>query len=83
MLGLFLSRNELVELTGFKASHCQARWLDRNRWRYVLNAHGEPRVARAHFDDRMGCINKSSTYASAINDAAAIAQPNFAALDRR
>jgi len=83
MKDLFLTREELTGLTGFKASHCQVRWLERNRWRFVLNCHGEPKVARAHFSDRMGCGHSSNAYADAINLAAAVAQPNFAALDRR
>lgn len=81
---LFLTRDELVDLTGFKAPHCQARWLSRNRWRYVLTRRNEPRVARDHFNDRMGCGDGSATgQADTINHAAAGEQPNFAALDRR
>ena len=37
MEAMFITHQELIELTGYKAPHCQARWLDRNRWRYVLN----------------------------------------------
>ena len=42
MSDLFLTVDELSDLTGFKAPHCQARWLTRNRWRYVL------KIGRAH-----------------------------------
>jgi hypothetical protein len=80
---LFLTREELVELTGFRAAHCQVRWLDRNRWRYALTRRKEPRVARQHFQERMGCSVASTTHAASLNFAAAIEQPNFAALDRR
>lgn len=83
MNDLFLTCKELAELTGFRARHCQVRWLDRNRWRYVLNRRNEPRVAREHFQERMGCGAKSSTHSNAINLAASAEQPNFAALDRR
>ncbi len=83
MKDLFLSAAELAELTGFRARHCQARWLDRNRWRYVLNRRNEPRVAREHFQERMGCAGKAMTDADAVNLAAVIEQPDFAALDRR
>jgi hypothetical protein len=84
MSDLFLTHAELVDLTGFKAPHCQARWLTRNRWRFVLNRHKEPKVARQHFSDRMGCGDGTSTsHASLIHQAAAGEQPNFAALDRR
>ena len=80
---LFLTAAELAELTGFRAAHCQVRWLDRNRWRYALTRRKQPRVAREHFQERMGCGTKAATHASAINLAAAIEQPNFAALDKR
>ena len=87
MSDLFLTVDELADLTGFKAPHCQARWLTRNRWRYVLNRRNAPRVARNHFNERMGCGDGSSGgrvgQAEAINQAAAGEQPNFAALERR
>lgn len=87
MSDLFLTVDELADLTGFKAPHCQARWLTRNRWRYVLNRRNAPRVARNHFNERMGCSDGGSAgrvgQADAINQAAAGEQPNFAALDRR
>ena len=83
MSDLFLTRDELTDLTGFKARHCQARWLARNRWRFVLTRRKEPKVARDHFNDRMGCGNGSSAgQADAINHASVGEQPNFAALDR-
>lgn len=86
MCSLFLTHAELVDLTGFKALHCQARWLTRNRWRFVLNRRKEPKVARQHFADRMGCGDGTvagASHAHLINEAAAGEQPNFAALDRR
>lgn len=84
MSDLFLPDDELADLTGFKARHCQARWLARNRWRFVLIKRKEPRVARAHFNDRMGCGDGWTVrQADTINYAAAGEQPNFAALDRR
>ena len=43
----------------------------------------EPRVARDHFNERMGCGGRAATHADAVNLAAGAAQPNFAALDRR
>lgn len=83
MTALFLTCAELAELTGFKAQHCQARWLARNRWRFVLTRRNEPRVARDHFNERMGCGGISTSHADAVNHAAVGEQPNFAALDRR
>jgi hypothetical protein len=84
MNDLFLTRTELVDLTGFKAAHCQVRWLERNRWRFALTRHNEPRVARDHFNSRMGCGgSKGQGHADEVNHAAMLEQPNFAALNRR
>ena len=83
MSATFLTPAELVDLTGFKARHCQVRWLERNRWRFAMTRRKEPRVARDHFNDRMGCGGRAATHADAVNQAAGAAQPNFAALDRR
>ena len=49
----------------------------------VLTRRGAPRVAREHFNEKMGCGARASTHAEAINLAAAIEQPNFAAIGRR
>ena len=82
MSGIFLTADELADLTGFKARHCQAKWLERNRWRFALTRRREPRVARDHFNERMGCGGRAATHAEVINQAAGAAQPNFSALDR-
>ena len=38
------------------------KWLDANRWRYVVDSHGQPKVARAYRDKKMGIVeNNSST----------------------
>ena len=82
MSGIFLTADELADLTGFKARHCQAKWLERNRWRFALTRRREPRVARDHFNERMGCGGRAATHSEVINQAAVAAQPNFSALDR-
>jgi len=83
MNSTFLNLAELRELTGYTAAHCQVRWLERNRWRFALTRRKEPRVARDHFNERMGCSGRTVSHADAINLAAGAAQPNFAAMDRR
>ena len=50
---MFLTPDELVELTGYKRPSAQARWLRDRRWRFELNAAGQPRVARAYLERRM------------------------------
>ena len=53
----------------------------------MLTRRNAPRVARNHFNERMGCGDGNSSaragQADAINQAAVGEQPNFAALDRR
>ena len=84
MTKLFLTGDELADLTGFKAPHCQARWLTRNRWRFVLTKRNKPRVARDHFNERMGCSTTTgASHADLANLAAMGEQPNYAALARR
>lgn len=78
---LFLTTEELEELTGFKSAHGQARWLDQHRWRYALTCSKKPRVARDYFNERVGA--RSMAPISAANQLGAAEQPNFAALDRR
>jgi hypothetical protein len=51
--GLFLTKDELVALTGRKKAVLQVEWLKKHRWLYETNACGAPRVARAYFERRM------------------------------
>jgi hypothetical protein len=50
---LFLTKDELVDLTGRKKAVLQVEWLKKHRWLYETNACGAPRVARAYFERRM------------------------------
>lgn len=50
---LFLSKDELLELTGYRRPHEQRRWLQNRRWRFETNAAGAPRVARAYLERKM------------------------------
>lgn len=54
--GLFLSDDELHELTGIKTGHYQARWLDKQNppYPFSLNCRGKPRVLRAYVEKRLG-----------------------------
>ncbi len=79
MSALFLTPDELYELTGFKAAHCQARWLDQNRWRYAPDRHNRPKVARDYFNARIGAT--AANQVNQVNPALMLEQPNFAALD--
>lgn len=54
-MDLFLTDDELVRLTGYQVSRFQIAWLRNRGWRFETNAAGAPRVARAHFERKMGC----------------------------
>jgi len=82
MSGLFMTPDELTELTGFKQTKGHIRWLDRNRWRYVLSRSQQPRVARAYFLDRMGLPQGKAGSSDQANHAAFLQEPDFSALDR-
>jgi Domain of unknown function (DUF4224) len=53
MSSLFLSKDELADLSGFARPTLQIRWLTENGWRYSVDANGKPRVAREHFAHRL------------------------------
>jgi hypothetical protein len=73
---LFLTPDELAELTGYSMPRSQRKWLDANGYRYALNANNQPKVARDYLLSRLGV-----TVATAANaEAAATPRPNFGAL---
>lgn len=82
MSTLFLTPDELTELTGFKQTKGHVRWLDRNRWRYVLTRSQQPRVARDYFMDRMGMPRSRSGFNPKAHSAAHNEEPDFSALER-
>ena len=47
---MFLSADDLAELTGFVRPSAQIRWLTENGWYYAVDAYGRPRVALAEFN---------------------------------
>jgi hypothetical protein len=57
-----LSASELSDLVGCKPNQRSAmvRWLDDNRWHYVTDRTGLPKVARAFYERKMG-INEEHT----------------------
>lgn len=73
---LFLTPDELVELTGYSARHSQRKWLDANGYRYAVNANNQPKVARDYLLSRLGVVVAAAGNA----DPAATPRPNFAAL---
>ncbi|HCY61548.1 MAG TPA: hypothetical protein DHV59_01630 [Oxalobacteraceae bacterium] len=54
----YLSANELADLIGCQSNQrsCMTRWLDKNRWPYVIDIMGFPKVSKAYHDSRMSGI---------------------------
>ena len=50
---MFLSPDDLSELTGLKRPSAQARWLFRAGMRYAISADGQVRVLRAEVERMM------------------------------
>jgi Domain of unknown function (DUF4224) len=82
----FLSKNELIELTGYRIASAQIAWLRRNDFVVFENAAGSAKVYRKHFDEHArgvvaGINNALETESdSSPNQSKAVA-PNFAALE--
>jgi hypothetical protein len=52
-VSLFLSRDELQELTGYRQFAAQIRWLASRGFRHEVGADGRPKVLRAEADRHM------------------------------
>jgi hypothetical protein len=64
VMSMFISSNELAELTGYKVGFYQAQWLKDHGYPYELTISGKPRVLRAFVEKRLGLasvIPKSQT----------------------
>ncbi len=73
MAELFLTSDELAELTGYVRASDQCRWLDAEGWKFVRNAARRPIVSRAHAEARLG--------GAAVEDARLV-KPDWDALKR-
>lgn len=82
MSPLFLSHEELVDLTGFKQTKGHIRWLERHGWRFALTRSMQPRVARDYFLNRMGLPPSRSGYTGRDVASVSMEEPDFSALDR-
>lgn len=65
----YLSADELADLVGCKPNQrmAMARWLDREKWKWVPDRNGLPRVARAYRDMKLGLANGSKKLEDAPN----------------
>ncbi len=51
---MFLSRDELIELTDLKQPSAQIRWLTEHGYRFDVGASGRPKVLRSTVEARLG-----------------------------
>ena len=53
---LFLTQEELTQLTGFKKTSKQLKWLLENNFSFVIGGDGSPRVLYKHMEIVLGGI---------------------------
>lgn len=75
---MFLTNDELRELTGYVYRSKQILWLKKNNWKFELTAQLRPRVARSYFEVRLG----AAASISAIAHVDQAPRPNFGALSK-
>jgi hypothetical protein len=67
----YLTAQELADLVGCKSNQRAAmtHWLEDNRWRFVVDKNGLPKVARAYRDMKLGLSTdtKANKYDAAPN----------------
>lgn len=68
---LFLSSDELRELTDLKIPKAQIRWLDKHNYPYEIGASGKPKVLRSFVMEKLNATLKRNTI---------IQEPNFDAI---
>ena len=58
----YLSAHELADLVGCKVNQraTMRKWLTDNHWRYVVDTHGLPKVARAYRDRKLGLTTETN-----------------------
>lgn len=67
---LFLSPDELRELTGYQYASRQKTWLSQRGWTFETDHSGRPKVLRTHLENRLG----------GAGHRVSPKEPNFAAL---
>jgi hypothetical protein len=77
---MFLTADELKELTGY-TYHCrQIDWLRSHNWKFEVTAQQRPKVARSYFESRLG-IGVSSSRGE-VELVGLPVKPNFQALNQ-
>lgn len=68
---LFLTTDELKELTDLKIPKAQIRWLDKHNYPYEISASGKPKVLRSFVMEKL-----KTTFQTKTNST----EPNFDAI---
>lgn len=76
---MFLTADELRELTGYVYNSRQIDWLRRYNWKFEVTAQMRPKVARSYFESRLG----ASTPRQAVELVQPPVRPNFQALNQQ
>lgn len=50
---MFLTKEELHELTGYVRPADQCRWLEKRRWKFAVSGLGRPVVLRKHVEEML------------------------------
>jgi hypothetical protein len=66
---MFLTAQELRDLTGYQRQFDQRRWLGQHHWAHETNASGRPIVLRSYAETKLGGHAVNQTF-----------EPNFAAI---
>jgi hypothetical protein len=57
---MFLSTDQLAELTGYKVAYYQVRWLRARGWTFEVGGDGRPKVLVAHAMRRLGGVDSTA-----------------------
>ncbi|GAC1610822.1 MAG: hypothetical protein NVS3B3_20580 [Aquirhabdus sp.] len=75
---MFLSKEEIKELTGYAYASKQIEWLRNHQWKFEVNAQQIPKVARSYCEVRMGGHNPKQTNEMMASQV----RPNFQVLNQ-
>lgn len=73
---IFLTKEEVTELTGYKIPKLQCQWLKDRGWIFERNRNNRPIIGRTYAKSRLGGIDAEFAHAQEI-------RPNFSALASR
>lgn len=75
---MFLTAEELRELTGYTYHSRQIEWLRRHNWKFEVTAQQRPKVARSYFDARLGAPSPRQE----VEPVSPVVRPNFQAINQ-